>query len=159
MDPVTVIVSALAAGASVALKSTAETVIKDAYNGFKALIQRKFGKVDVAPVEARPESEAKRASVAEDLKDAGADQDAEVLDAATKLLALLEQHAPAAGQAIGVDISKAKTRGFEIRDIVASGGSAIGVRLSGVEATEDTKISGVRTKARGGDPGAAPNPR
>ena len=46
MDPtITIIVTALVAGAAAGLKPTAEKAIKDAYAGIKALIQRKYGDV------------------------------------------------------------------------------------------------------------------
>ena len=72
MEPVTIIVAALAAGAAAALKSTAEQAINDLYAGFKALIQRKYGIASVEALERKPDSEAKRTSVTEDLTDAGA---------------------------------------------------------------------------------------
>ena len=41
MDPISTIVAALAAGAAEAAKPTAVQAVKDAYEGFKALIVRK----------------------------------------------------------------------------------------------------------------------
>lgn len=41
MDPFTLIVTALAAGAVAAAKDTAGQVVKDTYQGLKALIQQK----------------------------------------------------------------------------------------------------------------------
>ena len=72
MDPVSLIVTALAAGAAAGLKPTAEKIIKDAYEGIKTLIKRKYDQVDLASLEKKPQSQAKRDSVAEDLSDAGA---------------------------------------------------------------------------------------
>ena len=42
MDPVTLIVTALAAGASAALKDTTSDAIREAYNGLKSLLRRKL---------------------------------------------------------------------------------------------------------------------
>ena len=42
MDPVTLIVTALAAGAVFGLKDTASAAVKDAYAGLKALVKRRF---------------------------------------------------------------------------------------------------------------------
>jgi hypothetical protein len=42
MDPTTLIIGALAAGAAAAAKDTASQAVKDAYAGLKALIQRRF---------------------------------------------------------------------------------------------------------------------
>jgi hypothetical protein len=56
MDPLTSLVTALAAGAAVALQATAEQVVKDSYAGLKALIHRKYAQVDVNHLEANPTS-------------------------------------------------------------------------------------------------------
>ena len=42
MEPITLIIGALAAGATAAAKDTASQVVKDAYGGLKTLIQRRF---------------------------------------------------------------------------------------------------------------------
>ncbi|MDQ3606970.1 MAG: hypothetical protein M3418_12400, partial [Gemmatimonadota bacterium] len=82
MDPISIIVAALAAGAAAGLKSNAEKVVADAYEGIKALIKRRYSRVDLTPIETKPESEKKRESVAEDLEEAGAAEDLELLDQA-----------------------------------------------------------------------------
>jgi len=50
--------------------------------------------MDVTAVENRPESPAKRDSLAEDLQDAGAGGDAEVAAAAQRVLASVADHVP-----------------------------------------------------------------
>jgi Flp pilus assembly pilin Flp len=42
MDPISLIITALVAGALAATKDTAETAVKDAYQGLKTLIKKKF---------------------------------------------------------------------------------------------------------------------
>jgi hypothetical protein len=42
MDPVTLIVTALAAGAVLGLKDAASAAVKDAYAGLKALVKKRF---------------------------------------------------------------------------------------------------------------------
>jgi hypothetical protein len=42
MDPVTLILTALVAGAAASVKDTANQAVKDAYNGLQDLIKRKF---------------------------------------------------------------------------------------------------------------------
>src|SRR5687768_13584011 len=42
MDPLTLILAALGAGAAAAAKETASGAVKDAYQGLKTLIQRRF---------------------------------------------------------------------------------------------------------------------
>ena len=82
MDPITIIVTALAAGAAEGLKPTAEQVIKDAYACVKALIQGKYAISSMESLEQKPDSEFKQKSVAEDLAGVGADKDKELLDQA-----------------------------------------------------------------------------
>ncbi len=68
MDPISIIVTALVAGAATALKPMTEQAIKDAYAGIKGLIQRKYGRVDVGMLETDPTSKARQAVVKEDLE-------------------------------------------------------------------------------------------
>jgi hypothetical protein len=137
MDPVTVIVSALAFGASAGLKDTASAAVKDAYATLKSLITRRY-KVDVNPVETRPDSEAKRASLEEDLAAAGADTDAELLEAARQLLAQVK----AAGSvpALGVDLKQAEAAALRIRRVFSDGA---GVRVRGSKFSGNIEISDV----------------
>jgi hypothetical protein len=126
MDPITMIVLALAAGAAAGLKPTAEQAIKDAYTGVKTLIQRKYAKVDLAPLERKPESEAKRESVREDLADATAGKDQELLDKVDALLEALDKQAPESVAAIGIDLKEVKAAFLKAQKVVAEG---TGVRV------------------------------
>ena len=44
MDPITLIVTALAAGAAVGITDTASSAIEDAYAGLKALVSKRLGR-------------------------------------------------------------------------------------------------------------------
>ncbi|HJQ26306.1 MAG TPA: hypothetical protein VKA60_20500 [Blastocatellia bacterium] len=121
MDPITMIVIALAAGAAAGLKPTAEQAIKDAYAGVKAWIQSKYAKVDLTPLERKPESEAKRESVREDLADAGAGEDQELLDRVNALLVALEKQAPETAAAIGIDLKEVKAAFLRAQKVIAEG--------------------------------------
>ncbi|UZO74750.1 hypothetical protein M8120_18020 [Microcystis aeruginosa str. Chao 1910] len=57
MEPISLIVTALVAGAVAAAKDTAEKGVKDTYQGLKTLIKRKFANDPLAQamVEAKPE--------------------------------------------------------------------------------------------------------
>jgi hypothetical protein len=89
MDPITLIVAALAAGASAGLGDTATQAIKDAYAGLKALIKRRFAgnakaEATLADHEADPETYEK--PLAKQLEAAGAQDDQEILQMAEELL-------------------------------------------------------------------------
>ncbi len=141
MDPIGIIVAALAAGAVAGPKPTAEQAVKDAYAGIKALIQRKYGSVDLSAIEKKPESETKRASVAEDLTDAGAAQDADLLEQAKALLHAVEQYDRGAAAAVGVDLEQVKAAALKIQKVAAAG---TGVRVRKGEFTGDIDIGEVQ---------------
>lgn len=102
MEPISLIVSALVAGAVAASKDVAEQAIKDCYSNFKALLKRKFGQQNeladaIALVEARPDSEGRKSTLSEEIVRAKADQDAEVIENARKLIEVLRAHGQAGG--------------------------------------------------------------
>jgi hypothetical protein len=156
MEPVSVIVNALAAGAKAALPGAAKQVVADSYEALKALLKRRFSSVDVTPVERDPESQNKRGSAAKDLQAVGADKDRDVLDAAIQLLELIAKHAPHAGRAVGVDLAKVRALRIELSDIAVAGPGATGVRLREVDAVGDIRISSVLVRA---EPSGTQNPQ
>jgi disulfide oxidoreductase YuzD len=88
MDPITTaIVATLPALASDMVKST----VKDAYDGLKAVIRRKWGEASpvakaVDALEANPKSQGQAAVLAESVAEAKADKDAGVMEALSKLV-------------------------------------------------------------------------
>jgi hypothetical protein len=94
MDPVTLILAALAAGAASGAGDTAAQAVKDGYAGLKALLKRKFAgnakaEETLAEHEADPDTYEK--PLAKQLKETRADQDAEILAAAEQLVAAAQQ--------------------------------------------------------------------
>ncbi len=92
MDPSTLVVTAVVAGAAGGLTSVAKDVVKDAYAGLRRLIIDRYGdKGDVADaldkVEANPESKGRQTVLEEELTTSGAAQDEELIKAAKALLA------------------------------------------------------------------------
>src|SRR6266571_3123442 len=143
MDPISIIVMALVSGAAAALKPTTEQVIKDTYAGIKALIQRKFAQVNVAPLEEKPASKARQAVVQEDLESAGAGQDEELLTKAQTLLDSIQTHAPDVPQAVGLDLEDIKAASLTAQRILAEGPHATGVKLKGAEIQGDITFTDV----------------
>jgi len=93
MEPITLIVSALGAGATVALKETASQAVKDIYAGLKALIQKRFaGKPEAEMVLAQHEKKPKvwETPLKDALVETGADKDEAIVQAAEKLLKLIQ---------------------------------------------------------------------
>ncbi|MEO7703418.1 MAG: hypothetical protein ABIV92_02135 [Thermoflexales bacterium] len=94
MDPITLIVTAMVAGAAEAAKPSAAQAIKDGYAGLKALILRKLGGAPnaadandaIEKVEKKPENAPRQEVLQDELKIAGVDEDAEILKLATSLL-------------------------------------------------------------------------
>lgn len=157
VDPVSLIVAALAAGAAAGLKDSAAEAVKDAYAGIKTLIASTYRTVDLSPLEQKPESEAKRASLAEDLKDAGAEADAELLERAKQLVEAVRSHDAGAAAAVGVDLEEV-TAGMLRVGAVTSAGTGVRVRRSDFAGDIDIGEvrAGVEPKQREG--GAPENP-
>jgi hypothetical protein len=147
MDPITSLVTALAAGAAAALRSTVEQVVKDSYAALKGLIQRKYAQVDVNQLEANPSSKSRRGVVEEDLAAAGADKDAEVLQQAQVLLEAIQRHAPQAATAIGVDLKEIEGASLAIRRVTATG---TGVKVEQGKFSGDITIEDIRAGDQGG---------
>ena len=151
VDPViTPIVLALAAGAAAGFKSTASQAVTDAYNGLKALIQHKYSGVDVTPLEKKPDSDAKRTSLAEDLTEAGAGQDQELLTHAQALLTAVQAHNPSAAAAIGIDLDHVKAAFLKAQTVIAEG---TGVKVTDAEFTGGIDLGEVRAGNVGGGGG------
>lgn len=96
MDPITIVATAVVAGAAAAAEGVAAQAVKDAYAGLKALIVRKFGgQADVEGavegIEKKPESKARKEVLKEELEQAEAGRDAEVIEQAKGLLKLLKE--------------------------------------------------------------------
>jgi len=93
MDPVTLIVSALTAGAASAATEAASDVVKDAYSGLKGLLQSRFqGKpsAEMALAEAETDPDTWEKPLAKAVAEHGSDEG--VLALAQQLLQLLQSH-------------------------------------------------------------------
>ncbi|MGK7957774.1 MAG: hypothetical protein AB4063_21365 [Crocosphaera sp.] len=117
MEPISLIMTALVSGATAACKGTAETVVKDAYEGLKTLIKRKFegDPLAQAMVDAKPE-EIKQAEglLKGKISDAGVDKDPEILKVAQKLLKQAKSDESATGK-FNVEF-KGEVKGMQIGD-------------------------------------------
>jgi hypothetical protein len=149
MDPITIIVTALALGAAAGLKPTAERAVKDAYVGIKKLIQDKYQQINLPLLEGDPASKGRQEVVKEDLARAKADQDEAVLRQAKTLLDAIQKHAPESAGAIGVDLEDIKGASLKIADIIATG---TGVKAKKADIGGDIEIKGIRAGTSGDSP-------
>jgi len=104
MEPITftAIVAALSAGVATGAGKVVETALVDAYQGLKNTLKRKVGEdsevVDaVGKLEHKPDSEARKALLREEVEAARVDQDPEVRKAAQELIDRVEAQ-PGGGQ-------------------------------------------------------------
>jgi len=154
MDPtnsITLIVTALVAGATAALKDTASTVVKDAYAGLKALIVHKYTPAadSVQHLEGAPDSKNRQGGVAEDLGKTDAGRDPEVLQQAQAVIAAVEIHDPEVGRNLGVDLAGVRAAALRLSDIHVTGSTVTGVKVHQSEFSGDIEIKGIRA---GGPP-------
>jgi hypothetical protein len=93
------IISALLGGVAAAGGKVATKAVEDAYGALKGLLVRKLGEKSdtveaVTKLEAKPESEARKATVAEELKAANVGTDPELVEAARRLQTALDELLP-----------------------------------------------------------------
>lgn len=148
MDPISIIVTALVTGAAAALKPLTEQAIKDAYASLKGLIQRKYGRVDIAVLETDPASKMRQGVIKEDLEKADAGQDEEVLRQAKALLDVIQTYAPDVPKAIGLDLEDIKGASLTAERILAEGSHATGVKVKGADIQGDIRFSDVTARSR-----------
>lgn len=116
MDPITLIVTALTAGAALGVSDTASSAVRDAYAGLKVLVQKRLGgRADAELVLANHEQagEKWRPLLVAELTQAGVDRDAELLAAAQALLGLVDASGTQTGK-YAVDVRGA--HGVQVGD-------------------------------------------
>lgn len=146
VDPISLIVAAVVAGASAGLKEHAQEAVKDAYFAFRRLLSDRHG-VDVGPIERKPSSEAKQGSLKEDLGDAGAGDDTELIEAARRVVEEVRRHDGAAAQAVGVDLDDVTAEFVRITNVGVAG-SGRGVDMDRVHTRGGIVVEGVNVDAR-----------
>lgn len=152
MDPISMIVAALVAGAAAALKPTAEAAIKDAYAGIKTLIKDKYKGINVDLIESDPSS-ISRQTLKEDIEKAGAGNDEEILRQAKKLLDVVQSHESslAAAAAVGIDLKDIQGASLTLDHILVEAqnvAGVAGVKAERIKTSGDIRISDVETRSK-----------
>ncbi len=101
MEPITVILSALAAGALAGAQSSASDAVKDAYQGLKSLIQHKLSgkpEAELALVKHEEKPEIWKAPLTDALVESGIDKDDEIIKMAQQLIMLLNSQKETTGK-------------------------------------------------------------
>jgi hypothetical protein len=130
MDPVTLILTALVAGAGLGLKDAASSAITDAYNGLKGLVRRKLaGRPDGELVLARHEQDPQvwDKPLAQELTTAGAGDDPDLVSAAQALMQLVDAAGSAAGKYSVSASNHSMAAGRDVNINASGGGTAAGV--------------------------------
>ena len=143
MEPITLIVSALVAGAAAKAKDVASLAITDAYNGLKGLIVRKLGKSGaVQSLEDDPDSTSARTVLVEALAKREVQMDADLSDIIRRLERSIEE-AKAAAVPGASDINIESVTGqvnATVENLVAAGRIKLGPVVA---KTGDAKVSGL----------------
>lgn len=149
MDPVSVIVSSVAlAAAAEAGKGVIGEFAKDAYERVKRLLKSRYPKASVEAVEHRPDSDKRRAVLAEDLKDAGAGGDSDLLELARTLIEAVQKRAPNTAQTIGIELENIRGENLLLSDVESSGPA---VKVKGGRFKRNVEMKGIKAGV-----GAAP---
>ena len=101
MEPITLILGALAAGALAGVAESATGAVKDAYTGLKRLVAAHFaGKpaAELALAEHAADPDTWQAPLAKALAETGTDADPAVIEAARRLMELVDQAGARAGK-------------------------------------------------------------
>ncbi|WP_063129930.1 hypothetical protein [Nocardia fusca] len=145
MDPVTLIVAAVATGAAAGVGDLVKQAVVDSYNGVRRMISDRYEVIEaeVVGVASEPEEPLRRQLLAKKLTTVGAGEDEELVAAAQELLRLVAEQAPQAAEIVGVRLERVDAAGdIEVTDVAVQGG--IGVQATDVATGGSMKISGVR---------------
>jgi len=123
MNPINLIADTLIAAAAHSQQQTLAPSATEHYHQLVDLLADR--QIELARVQKKPDSPGGHASLLEDLTDANADQDADLLAATLTLLATLRDQAPAEStsaeqnQSIGIDIDNVVAANANIFDVVS----------------------------------------
>jgi hypothetical protein len=101
MDPVSVVLAALAAGATAAARDTASQAVKDAYAGLTALVKKRFDQkpqAEMTLTEYEKDTDTWEKPLHKSLVETGADQDEAIVRQAQQVLKLVNPQQASQGK-------------------------------------------------------------
>jgi hypothetical protein len=116
MDPVTLIVTALGAGAGSALQDGASEAVKDAYARLKALVKKRFAdrpKAELVLAQHESAPQTWEMPLAAELSAAGADGDTDLVVVAQALMSLVDEAGSRSGKYV---VTVRDSQGVQVGD-------------------------------------------
>lgn len=147
MDPISIVVAALAGGASTGLTDVVSAAIKDGYAALKRILAARYSSVSTSGLETKPDSQAQQDAVKESLADAGAGGDTALVAAAKALLEAIKTYDPSAAEAAGVILTRINAGSVDVHDVNAAQGST-GLRAEDITVRGAFNVSGVDAGGR-----------
>lgn len=141
MEPVVLVVGALAAGAAVVAEQTIGVVVKDAYDVLKRRVHAWRADAPIEDLEMAPASKEAQARLQRHLEGAGT-PDAETVAAAQALLEATWERSPSALHAVGVHLRDVEGGGVTVYDVESAGD---GVRIEGMRVAGELRVGKVRS--------------
>jgi hypothetical protein len=118
MEPISLIVSALAMGAVAAAKQVGGQASQDAYAGLKRLIEDRYKRGGaIQALQEDPSFESQKKALEDTLTKAGADKDPDVVTSAKVVTQALAAVPQAGLAAVGIDFERVKAVNAQIGDI------------------------------------------
>lgn len=114
MDPISLLLTALTAGATASAKDTASQAVKDGYASLKALVIKRFAgnqAAGTALAEYEKDEETWKKPLQKSLADVGADRDEAILQQAQRLLKHINPQQASQGK-YNINIGEAKGNAF-----------------------------------------------
>jgi hypothetical protein len=156
MDPVTVITSAVAAGAASGLKDTAGKAVKDAYRGFITLVKDAYRhnqnvQDSVEHLAKKPQDKNRRAALEAELKETSPEIDRRLVEAAAVVFEVVRSHSPETAQAIGMDIGEFQAAALHVKNLQPPKAGGTGLRAEKIRIEETATFDNI-----GGEPPPKP---
>jgi len=143
MEPISLLFTAIVAGATAALKTSAKQAVVDAYGALKDLVKKKWQRVDLEMLERDPVDGARQQVFKKELTGVLDLADREVLERAQAVLAAVRAHDAQAAAAAGITLEDIEAGASVNIDNVLAEGLIVARRI---KAAQDFNFRGVQSR-------------